>query len=56
MKPFLIIAIAVLILLGIISVGVTEMYDISRVQQSEIEGLRKENKALRDSLEQCKHF
>lgn len=45
---------AVLILLGIISVGVTEMYDISRVQQSEIEGLRKENKQLRDSLEKCK--
>lgn len=50
MKPILIFAFIILVLIGIVWVGVSEMNDQNRVLQSEIEGLKRENQAERDSL------
>lgn len=44
--------VSILVLLAIIFVGVTEMNDRNRVQQSTIDGLRKQNKKESDSLNQ----
>lgn len=44
--------VSILVLLAIIFVGVTEMNDRDRVQQSTIDGLRKQNKKESDSLNQ----
>lgn len=50
MRP-LTIGLIVFLLLGIAFVFVTELYNQNKVQQSEIDGLRKQNQVERDSLE-----
>lgn len=51
--PF-ILGLIILVLIGGIYVLVTEMNDRNRLQQSEIDGLKRENQILSDSLKFCK--
>lgn len=50
MKPILTVSFILFILIGIAWVGVSEMNDRNRVQQAEIDGLKRENQIQADSL------
>lgn len=50
-NTIIILVVLVAVLIGVIIVGSTELRDMVRIKQSEINGLKKQNQVERDSLE-----